>query len=91
MAEKVVHHPTVLAAVCEGVGWRVAADLEVKSKFWGRCIELIPVGRIEVLSIPCLLFLLEMARETGSSSSIHNSEDILTGLYCQVTPETSSG
>jgi hypothetical protein len=50
VAEKVVHHPTVLAAVCEGVGWKVAADLEVKSKFWGRFIELKPVGRIEVLT-----------------------------------------
>lgn len=48
IAEKVVHHPTVLAAHVEGVGWTGAADLEVKSKFWGRCIELKPVAYIQV-------------------------------------------
>ena len=64
LAEKVVHHPTILAAICDGAGWTVAADLEVKSKFWGRCIELKPLGRIEVLpaavilSIPCFTLAL---------------------------------
>ena len=48
VAEKVVHHPTVLAAHVEGLGWKADADLEVKSKFWGRCIELKPVGHIQV-------------------------------------------
>lgn len=48
VAEKVVHHPTVLAAHCEGSVWDLDADLEVKSKFWGRCIELKPFGQLEV-------------------------------------------
>jgi hypothetical protein len=48
LAEKVVHHPTVLAAHCEGSGWTLDGDLEAKSKFWGRCIELRPFGRLEV-------------------------------------------
>lgn len=48
LAEKVVHHPTVLAAHCEGCGWTLDGDLEVKSKFWGRCIELKPFGKLEV-------------------------------------------
>lgn len=48
LAEKVVHHPTVLAAHVEGMGWTADADLEVKSKFWGRCIELKPVAYIQV-------------------------------------------
>lgn len=50
LAEKVVHHPTVLAAHCEGSGWNLDGDLEVKSKFWGRCIELKPFGKLEVSS-----------------------------------------
>lgn len=39
-----MHHPTVLAAYGEGRGWKFAGDAEVKSKFWGRSIELTPVG-----------------------------------------------
>lgn len=50
LAEKVVHHPTVLAAHVEGLRWTADADLEVKSKFWGRCIELKPVAYIQVRS-----------------------------------------
>ncbi|CAL8470152.1 g9694 [Coccomyxa elongata] len=44
IVEKVVHHPTVLAAYGEGRKWTFAGDAEVKSKFWGRSIELTPIG-----------------------------------------------
>lgn len=44
IAEKVVHHPTVIAARCEGRGWVFEGDADVKSKFWGRSIELHPEG-----------------------------------------------
>ena len=44
IAEKVVHHPTVIAAAAEGRGWRFEGDADVRSKFWGRSIELTPVG-----------------------------------------------
>ncbi|DBA86398.1 TPA: hypothetical protein ACH3X2_005620 [Trebouxia sp. C0005] len=48
IAEKVVHHPTVIAAHGEGERWTFAGDAEVRSKFWGRSIELIPVGLIRL-------------------------------------------
>lgn len=44
LAEKVSHHPTIIAAVAEGRQWRFEGDAEVKSKFWGRSIELKPEG-----------------------------------------------
>jgi len=44
----VVHHPTVIAAHGEGERWTFAGDAEVRSKFWGRSIELIPVGLIRL-------------------------------------------
>jgi len=44
----VVHHPTVLAAYGEGRNWTFEGDAEVKSKFWGRSIELTPVGILEL-------------------------------------------
>ena len=45
---QVVHHPTVIAAHGEGERWTFAGDAEVRSKFWGRSIELIPVGLIRL-------------------------------------------
>ncbi|KAJ7514632.1 hypothetical protein O6H91_23G053100 [Diphasiastrum complanatum] len=44
ISEKVSHHPMILACHCEGRGWRFWGDSNLKSKFWGRSIELDPVG-----------------------------------------------
>ena len=41
---QVVHHPTVIAAHAWGQGWEFAGDVDLKNKFWGRSIELQPVG-----------------------------------------------
>ena len=45
-SEKVVHHPTILAAIAEGRGWKWNTAGELKSKFWGRSVEVIPVGTL---------------------------------------------
>ena len=34
----------VVACHCEGKGWRFWGDSNLKSKFWGRSIQLDPVG-----------------------------------------------
>eukprot|EP00210_Caulerpa_lentillifera_P001647 g1583.t1 len=46
IGEKVVHHPTIFSFYCQGSGWEIAADTDLKSKFWGPSIELTPVGVI---------------------------------------------
>ncbi|XP_047325369.1 oxysterol-binding protein-related protein 2A-like isoform X2 [Impatiens glandulifera] len=43
-SEKVSHHPTLIACHCEGRGWKFWGDSNLKSKFWGRSIQLDPVG-----------------------------------------------
>ncbi|XP_030496968.2 oxysterol-binding protein-related protein 1D [Cannabis sativa] len=43
-SEKVSHHPMVVACHCEGQGWKFWADSNLKGKFWGRSIQLDPVG-----------------------------------------------
>ncbi|KAK4803777.1 hypothetical protein SAY86_003594 [Trapa natans] len=43
-AEKVSHHPMVIACHCEGTGWKFWGDSNLKSKFWGRSIQLDPTG-----------------------------------------------
>ncbi|XP_071710667.1 oxysterol-binding protein-related protein 1C-like isoform X2 [Rutidosis leptorrhynchoides] len=43
-SEKVSHHPMIVACHCEGKGWKFWGDSNLKSKFWGRSIQLDPVG-----------------------------------------------
>ncbi|KAG6707338.1 hypothetical protein I3842_06G025800 [Carya illinoinensis] len=43
-SEKVSHHPMIVACHCEGTGWKFLGDSNLKSKFWGRSIQLDPVG-----------------------------------------------
>ncbi|KAK1261546.1 Oxysterol-binding protein-related protein 2A [Acorus gramineus] len=43
-SEKVSHHPMLIACHCEGRGWKFSGDSNLKSKFWGRSIQLDPVG-----------------------------------------------
>lgn len=46
ISEKVSHHPTIVACHCSGRGWRFYGDSNVKSKFWGRSIQVDPVGTL---------------------------------------------
>ncbi|XWS61961.1 hypothetical protein CRYUN_Cryun07bG0169700 [Craigia yunnanensis] len=43
-SEKVSHHPTLIACHCEGKGWKFWGDSNLRTKFWGRSIQLDPVG-----------------------------------------------
>ncbi|GLT91036.1 hypothetical protein SLE2022_089460 [Rubroshorea leprosula] len=43
-SEKVSHHPTIIACHSEGRGWKFWGDSNLRSKFWGRSIQLDPVG-----------------------------------------------
>ncbi|KAL3636425.1 Oxysterol-binding protein-related protein 1D [Castilleja foliolosa] len=45
-SEKVSHHPVIVACHCEGRGWKFWADSNLKGKFWGRSIQLDPVGAL---------------------------------------------
>ena len=48
MVMQVVHHPTIVAMHGEGERWSYTADADVRAKFWGRSVELIPVGLIRL-------------------------------------------
>ncbi|KAG0597632.1 hypothetical protein M758_12G010100 [Ceratodon purpureus] len=45
-SEKVSHHPMIVACHCEGRGWKFWGDSNLKSKFWGRSIQVDPVGTL---------------------------------------------
>ncbi|VAH95232.1 unnamed protein product [Triticum turgidum subsp. durum] len=74
-SEKVSHHPMVVACHCEGNGWRFWADSNLKSKFWGRSIQLDPVG---VLTLE--FDDGEVFQWSKVTTSIYNL--ILGKLYC---------
>ncbi|PKA66104.1 Oxysterol-binding protein-related protein 1D [Apostasia shenzhenica] len=74
-SEKVSHHPMIVACHCEGRGWKFWGDSNLKGKFWGRSIQLDPIG------------ILTLQFEDGESfqwskvtTSIYNI--ILGKLYC---------
>ncbi|XP_039133491.1 LOW QUALITY PROTEIN: oxysterol-binding protein-related protein 1D [Dioscorea cayenensis subsp. rotundata] len=43
-SEKVSHHPMVVACHCDGMGWKFWGDSNLRGKFWGRSIQLDPIG-----------------------------------------------
>ncbi|GJN23587.1 hypothetical protein PR202_gb11250 [Eleusine coracana subsp. coracana] len=73
--KRVSHHPMVVACHCEGTGWRFWADSNLKSKFWGRSIQLDPVG---VLTLE--FDDGEVFQWSKVTTSIYNL--ILGKLYC---------
>ncbi|KAJ0971624.1 hypothetical protein J5N97_019583 [Dioscorea zingiberensis] len=74
-SEKVSHHPMIVACHCEGTGWKFWADSNLKSKFWGRSIQLDPVG---VLTLE--FDDGEVFKWSKVTTSIYNL--ILGKLYC---------
>ncbi|KAL6992945.1 Oxysterol-binding protein-related protein 1C [Sarracenia purpurea var. burkii] len=75
IAEKVSHHPMIVACHCEGRGWKFWGDSNLKSKFWGRSIQVDPVG---VLSLE--FDDGEVFQWSKVTTSIYNL--ILGKLYC---------
>ncbi|KAI0271494.1 Oxysterol-binding protein-domain-containing protein [Gloeopeniophorella convolvens] len=44
IAEKVSHHPVIMAYHAQGHGWELYATSSGKTKFWGKSLEVIPLG-----------------------------------------------
>ncbi|KAL1201694.1 Oxysterol-binding protein-related protein 2A [Cardamine amara subsp. amara] len=74
-SEKVSHHPTVIACHCEGKGWKFWGDTNLRSKFWGRSIQVEPVGVLTLEFDDGEIF-----QWSKVTSTIYNI--ILGKLYC---------
>lgn len=48
IAEKVCHVPPVMACHASGDGWTYDSVTQAKQKFWGRSLEIIPVGTTSI-------------------------------------------
>ncbi|GAB2290853.1 Oxysterol-binding protein- protein 1C [Dionaea muscipula] len=75
-SEKVSHHPMIVACHCEGSGWKLWGDSNLRSKFRGRSIQLDPVG---VLTLE--FDDGEVFQWSKVTTSIYNL--ILGKLYCE--------
>ncbi|KAJ9671145.1 hypothetical protein PVL29_027230 [Vitis rotundifolia] len=75
ISEKVSHHPMIVACHCEGHGWKLWGDSNLKSKFWGRSIQLDPVGLLTLEFDDGEVFQYRKV-----TTSIYNL--ILGKLYC---------
>ncbi|PIA27181.1 hypothetical protein AQUCO_08200003v1 [Aquilegia coerulea] len=74
-SEKVSHHPMIVACHCEGRGWKFWGDTNLKSKFWGRSIQLDPVGILTLEFDDGVVY-----QWSKVTTSIYNL--ILGKLYC---------
>ncbi|XP_078700703.1 oxysterol-binding protein-related protein 6-like isoform X3 [Branchiostoma floridae x Branchiostoma belcheri] len=72
IAEQVSHHPPISACHCKGEKWVFWQDARLKTKFWGKSMEIIPIGTVNV-SIPKYNDHYSWSKVT---SCIHN---IMTG------------
>eukprot|EP00744_Colponema_vietnamica_P003423 GILI01005248.1.p1 GENE.GILI01005248.1~~GILI01005248.1.p1 ORF type:complete len:751 (-),score=212.57 GILI01005248.1:384-2636(-) len=49
VAEQVSHHPPISAGICESRNWVYSNHTHVKSKFWGKSMDIIPQGSPHIL------------------------------------------
>lgn len=49
VAEQVSHHPPVSASYCESKDFTMWQDMQVKTKFWGKSMEVQPIGTAHLL------------------------------------------
>ncbi|GFN99798.1 oxysterol-binding protein [Plakobranchus ocellatus] len=46
IAEQVCHHPPIAAAHCESKNFTIWQDVRIKTKFWGKSMEIQPLGHV---------------------------------------------
>ncbi|XP_025080821.1 oxysterol-binding protein-related protein 6-like isoform X2 [Pomacea canaliculata] len=49
MAEQVSHHPPISACYCDSRNFRFWQDVRIKTKFWGKSMEIQPLGHVHVV------------------------------------------
>ncbi|KAI8823653.1 Oxysterol-binding protein [Fimicolochytrium jonesii] len=96
VSEKVSHHPPIMACHAESPNYQFFQDSQVKSKFWGKSMELIPLGTVHV-AFPALNEHYTWNKVTTCMRNIFSANRYLehygtlkitsqsTGHYCELT------
>ncbi|KAJ8019965.1 Oxysterol-binding protein-related protein 6 [Holothuria leucospilota] len=48
ISEQVSHHPPIAAVHCESKNFTYWQDVRIKTKFWGKSMEVVPIGTIHI-------------------------------------------
>ncbi|KAG6850320.1 hypothetical protein H0H93_014895 [Arthromyces matolae] len=74
IAEKVRHNPLEMAYHAEGKGWELNATSSGKTKFWGKSLEIIPLGntRLKIQDDHYVCVLPERLQRNKPSSFMRN-------------------
>lgn len=49
MSEQVSHHPPISACYCDSKTFKLWQDVQIKTKFWGKSMEIQPLGVVNVI------------------------------------------
>jgi hypothetical protein len=78
--KQVSHHPTLIACHCEGRGWKFWGDSNLRTKFWGRSIQLDPVGILTLEFDDGEIFQWSKVCTSVSASWLVKSFDLLASI-----------
>ncbi|KAJ3213219.1 Katanin p60 ATPase-containing subunit A1 [Dinochytrium kinnereticum] len=96
VAEKVSHHPPIMACYAQAENYAFFQDNQVKTRFWGKSMELIPSGTVHV-DLPKVSDHYSWAKVVTCMRNVFSSGRYLehygtmkivsqkTGHYCQLT------
>ncbi|CAG8465349.1 2332_t:CDS:2 [Ambispora gerdemannii] len=73
ISEQVSHHPPISACYCESPNYDFFAEVDVKSKFWGKSFEILPKGVSHVnLKVPNEYWPKNKERDPNSYIAVGN-------------------
>ncbi|KAL4216976.1 hypothetical protein ACF0H5_023433 [Mactra antiquata] len=68
VSEQVSHHPPISACFCDSKNFRLWQDVQIKTKFWGKSMEIQPIGVVNV----CLPKYKDHYRWNKVTTCVHN-------------------
>ncbi|KAH6586997.1 hypothetical protein BASA50_000046 [Batrachochytrium salamandrivorans] len=79
LSEQVCHHPPISACFCHSPDYTFWTEVNVKSKFWGRSLELHPLGTCHV-ALPVHQLDAETGRMRVTGSEHYSWKKVTTGV-----------
>eukprot|EP00028_Trichosphaerium_sp_Am-I-7-wt_P004415 CAMPEP_0168532826 /NCGR_PEP_ID=MMETSP0405-20121227/16592_1 /TAXON_ID=498012 /ORGANISM="Trichosphaerium sp, Strain Am-I-7 wt" /LENGTH=933 /DNA_ID=CAMNT_0008558529 /DNA_START=42 /DNA_END=2843 /DNA_ORIENTATION=- len=95
LTEQVSHHPPESAFYCESKDWYIYGNAWVKNKFWGKSLELLPIGEIHIKipkyddhvtfsKVTCCIHNVLIGTKYIAHYGRMNIKNHTTGHYCKL-------
>ncbi|CAG8484674.1 3190_t:CDS:2 [Paraglomus occultum] len=95
ISEKVSHHPPIMACHAEAEDWVFWQDSKLKTKFWGKSMELISFGKVNIsipkhgdhfsFNKPSTWIRNMMSNKYLEHAGVMRVENLTTGEACEIT------